>query len=110
MDLAAKNAAIVRTIGVKKGRETCLWGTGGGQKAFSDFQKKKDLPQFMQQVFDCAPGMARQLWGASPLWAVMCGTTSRRQLRHREESWEGSPRQDLGIDEQKPDTRPAVMG
>ncbi|NLY40677.1 MAG: hypothetical protein GX055_03510 [Desulfovibrionales bacterium] len=43
-----KNAAIVRTIGAKKGRETCLWGTGGGQKAFSDFQKKKDLPQFLQ--------------------------------------------------------------
>ena len=58
----------------------------------------------------CAPGMARQLWGASPLWAVMCGTTSRRQLRHREVLWEGSPRQDLGIDEQKPDIRPVAMG
>ena len=58
----------------------------------------------------CAPGMALQLWGASPLWAVMCGTTSRRQLRHREVLWEGSPRQDLGIDEQKPDIRPVAMG
>ncbi len=61
-------------------------------------------------IFLCAPGMALQLWGASPLWAVMCGTTSRRQLRHREVLWEGSPRQDLGIDEQKPDIRPVAMG
>jgi len=49
-----------------------------------------------------APGMARILWGVSPLWAVMCGTTSRRQLHRREALWEGSPRQDFGLDEQKP--------
>ena len=58
----------------------------------------------------CAPDMACWLWGGSPLWAIMCGTTSWRQLRCREAPWEGSPRQDIGLDEQKSDTRLASQG
>ncbi len=40
----------------------------------------------------------------------MFGTTSRRQLRCREAAWEGSPRQDIGHDEQKSDIRLASQG
>jgi hypothetical protein len=42
-----------------------------------------------------APGMARDLRGASPLQAVMVGTASTRQGRHREMGSEGSLRQTM---------------
>jgi len=35
------------------------------------------------------------LGGVSPLRAVLTGTVSRRQLRHREVGWGGSRRQNL---------------
>ncbi len=43
--------------------------------------------------FFSVPGMALFLWGVSPLWALMVGTTSLRQLRYREVRWGGSRRQ-----------------
>jgi hypothetical protein len=35
------------------------------------------------------------LGGESPLWALVMGTTSRRQLRRREAGWGGSRRRNL---------------
>lgn len=48
--------------------------------------------------------------GASPPRAVMTGTARAGQGVHREVESEGSRRPNLGLDEQKSDTRPTVWG
>ena len=48
--------------------------------------------------------------GASPLRAVMVGTARAGQGVHREVESEGSCSPKLGLDEQKPDTRPIARG
>ncbi len=48
--------------------------------------------------------------GGSPLRAVMVGTARAGQGVHREVESEGSRSPKLGLDEQKPDTRPVVWG
>jgi hypothetical protein len=48
--------------------------------------------------------------GVSPLRAVMTGTARAGQGVHREVESEGSRSPKLGLDEQKPDTRPSMMG
>ena len=50
------------------------------------------------------------LGGGSPLRAVMVGTARAGQGVHREVESEGSCSPKLGLDEQKPDTRPVAWG
>ena len=46
--------------------------------------------------FNCAPGRAHPLGGASPLHARQGEVLAERQLRYCEVSWEGSRRQSAG--------------
>ncbi len=64
-----------------------------GSSPFISTKEIKGLQAIDCNPFRCVPGMAQNLWGVSPLPALIAGTASQEQGRRREAGSEGSWRQ-----------------